>query len=336
MRAHGKPNSNPRYDYEKAKAIVDSNQQLRILTDVEKEQLITRILESPFLDLTDDWAFKRVLGNSLGLQKNILEDILEVKISSIEHLPNEIAVSAPDDKHARVDVCCTFADTGKQAVIEMQNHDESDFHQRMYYYGAALSVNSVKSGKDYTVLKPSYVICFANFDIPHENAVQEQCIFRYTLIERQIKETYPGEPLNLYMCELPRLRKSLDKIKNCTAAERWLYLFRNCSNFEGRPEEFNDSKYDEVFDQARTQKLTEEDLMDYLNSKISEARMLRCEEAGYIRGKREGKAEGREEGREEGRLEMTQLIRNLLAAGLDVATVAAAAGMTEEAVEALK
>lgn len=323
---------------------MDSSPQLRILPEAEKVQLISRILEAPFLDLTDDWAFKRVLGNNLELQRILLEDILEMKISSIEHLPAEMVVSSPEDKHARVDVCCTFAESGRQAVIEMQNHDESDFKQRMYYYGAALSVNSVKKGESYAVLKPSYVICFANFDMEHDNAGEGQCIFRYSLIERQIQELYPGEPLNLYMCEMPRLRNSLDRIKDCPPAERWLYLFRNCCNFESRPEEYQDSKYDGVFEGAGTQKLTEQDLMDYLSSKISEARMLRCEEAGYNRGVREGIAKGREEGRIEGREEgraqgeiegRKAVARSLLERGVDIQLISASSGLSEEEVRAL-
>ena len=67
-------------DYGVALEKIESNPKLRGLSEEEKRVIIDNIMLAPFLDLTDDWAFKKVLGHNANILRVLLSDILKEKI----------------------------------------------------------------------------------------------------------------------------------------------------------------------------------------------------------------------------------------------------------------
>ena len=313
-------------DYALALEKVNSNPKLKSLSKEEKLVIIDNIMLAPFLDLTNDYAFKKVLGNNENILKVLISDILSEDVVEVDYISNEIPVLSEDDKHARFDVNCTLHD-GRKMIIEMQNYKEDDLHQRLFYYGASLSASQVKKGIVYEVLKPTYVIAFLNFERPHLPIRDDKMVFCYSFLETETNEKYESDPLTFYICEMPRLNKGVRELDS--PIEKWLYILRNCGNFASGQQDVFGDRYSEFFTQARSKHLTEEELMEYFDSKISEYRARMLTQAGFKDGLREGIAKGAAK-------RNAEIAKAMLAEGLEASVVAKCTGLTPEEINALK
>ena len=315
---------NRKIDYKAALEKLNSNPNLRKLPEEEKRIIIDNILLAPFLDLTDDFAFKKVLGHNADILRVLLSDILDEDIIEVTYESNEIPVLAEDDKHARFDVNCTLKD-GRHFIVEMQNRNEKDIHQRLFYYGAALAASQIKKGAPYIDLRPTYVIVFLNFEQTHLLMKDNKVVFCYSLKEMETGEQYESDPLLIYLCEMPRLNKGIQELD--TPVEKWLYILRNCSKFAPEEQEAFGKRYAELFTQARTKHLTEEELMEYFDSKITAYRARMLQEASYDEGFKAGEAKGVEQGIEQRNAEIAKA---MLADGMDIALVVKYSGLSAE------
>ena len=73
-------------------------------------------MERPYMDLRSDWAFKHLLQNK-AILKMLIEDILDMKLSAVEHLPNEIDKTRKNDKNIIMDVLCKSADGREEFIL---------------------------------------------------------------------------------------------------------------------------------------------------------------------------------------------------------------------------
>ncbi|MBO4625217.1 MAG: hypothetical protein J5669_07610, partial [Bacteroidales bacterium] len=64
-------------------AVVNEVERLRVLSEQEKINIVTRILEKPYMDLLSDWAFKHILQNKEILLM-LLNDFIPEEIDSVE------------------------------------------------------------------------------------------------------------------------------------------------------------------------------------------------------------------------------------------------------------
>lgn len=92
------------------KAIVDSIEKLRSLTEAEKEKLVKDIMEKPFLNLLCDVALKYVFQNDMNCLMMLLNDFLPEKIVSVRPMPNELVSPVIEDKKPVLDVIATIND----------------------------------------------------------------------------------------------------------------------------------------------------------------------------------------------------------------------------------
>ena len=312
-------------NYSQALEKINSNPKLRKLPEEDKRVIIDNVLLAPFLDLTDDFAFKKVLGHNAGILKLLLSDILDEDIIEVAYESNEIPILAANDKHARFDVNCTLKD-GRRIVVEMQNHKERDLHQRLFYYGAALAASQIGKGQPYQGLSPTYVIAFLNFEREHLPLRKDKVVFCYSLVETETGEKYFSEPLALYLCEMSRLDKGIGELES--PIEKWLYILRNCSKFAADEQNAFGDRYSELFTQARTKHLTNDELMEYFDSKISAYRAEMIRGAGYDDGYKEGMEKGVSS-------KSREIAQALLAEGIDVAVVSKCTGLSAAEVETL-
>ena len=115
------------------------------------------------LEFTDDFFFCKILTKNKPLCKELLELILEVKISDIvfmaEQKPIELTASA---KGIRLDV---YVEDNANTVydIEMQPVVKKNLPKRSRYYQGMIDLNLIDRGADYKELKKSFVIfiCFS-------------------------------------------------------------------------------------------------------------------------------------------------------------------------------
>ena len=310
--------------YRRYEAILNEVERIRNLTRKEKEGIIRGILESAFIDLTCDWAFKHVFGHHPDILMMLLNDILPEQIVQVEYDQNEIDRESSRDRNVIMDVFCHTAD-GRRFVVEMQKESQDGFHQRMLYYGAARLREQLKPGDRYERLCPVYVICFMDYALSHEGILPPgKIIFTYGMREEQTGEPYWGG-LYICLCELPRLGSRT--FENLTPQEQWFVILRNCSKFAEKPRGM-DPKFDKVFEIASTRGLKDKEELQYLKAMITQEEKDSIAHANYELGVAFGRDEGLALGLAKGREEERQAIaRKLLEAGIPVSQVVEVTGL---------
>ncbi|MCR5651286.1 MAG: Rpn family recombination-promoting nuclease/putative transposase [Lachnospiraceae bacterium] len=146
-------------------------------------------MSKPIEELTfsDSFMFGAVLTRNLGLCKEILELILDRRISSISFSNAEQYLeAAPDSKSVRLDVYLED-DTSKAYDFEMQAYDEPDIAARSRYYQANVDINLMAKKEKYQDLPDSYIIFVCTKDYFNRGL----CKYTY---ENICHET--GDPLN--------------------------------------------------------------------------------------------------------------------------------------------
>lgn len=300
--------------FAKYEAVIAEFKKHREPTEEEKELLMELIMTGTFMDLRCDWAFKHIMQNKEILLM-LLNDILPEPVDKITLQPNEINRLFEGDKDATMDVLCESGD--RKFIVEIQQKKKRTFRNRMYYYGAAMSHSQLMRGDEYGKLMPVYVICFMNFMYAHQD---DKLIYRYAMREEETGELY-GNQLNIYFCELPRLRKR--SMKGLNPLEGWLYLLKNLHKFAQRPEGM-DERFDIVVEAARMNSLPDPEQIEYLMAMISEKEKKELLESGYENGLEDGAAQ-----------KAIDIARQMLAKGLDAQMVSEITGLTAEEIAAL-
>jgi predicted transposase/invertase (TIGR01784 family) len=281
----------------------------------EQEELLRNLPER--LDIRIDWAFRHFFYKKAHLIK-IIKDLLDMDIEVIEYMPNTLDVISGEDKKSVFDVICKNTQTGEIFVLEMQTTYESDMSDRLYYYGGSLIHNQMASGDKVYAIKSVLICCIASYRVPHREKVPEgKVFFQYKMMEKETHEVFDGDKLNICFLELQRFDNYLDK--GADLRRQWCWIFNNLPNFVHRPEHL-DSSFDDIIQDAGTQKLTTEQKLKYMEAlHLSERERKVIYEGGII--------VGREEGRSEMRLEAA---RALFAEGVPIETIAKALSLTEE------
>ena len=296
----------------------------RTLTEEEKALFRRRVERGPFMDLRSDWAFKHLLNDHDVLRK-LINDMLPVRVESVELLPNEIDRSFENEKDTTMDVLCR-SKGGEQFVVEVQRRYHSCFADRMFYYGASMMHTQIQRGKPYQQLRPVFVLCFMDFSLPHDN---DQIIYRYGMRELLSGERFPFELgkdlLLISLCELPRLQKGISV--DLTPEEKWLLILKNLHTFADKPEGWGE-EFDRVFEIARVSDLPDKEKLQYYRYMLTNEEKQELYADGMTIGRIEGKMEGLKEGKAEGKAEgLKEVARRMQEAGADQAYIKAMTGI---------
>ena len=290
----------------------NKNKQFKMLSEIAKEQAVESIMTTEYLDLRCDWAFKYVLRDP-ELLLILLNDFLPEKIVSVTSVNTEPKRLGGKEKNVLMDIVAKAKD-GREIVIEMQRFEKTNFRARMFYYGSSMVRSQLPKGKDYSKLKPVYVICFMDFKLAHP---VDRLVYKYQMKELDSDETY-GDWLSIYFCELPRMEK--ESMSEMDYVEGWFHILRKSSNFAGKPKGM-DKHFDRVVEAAEIQKLPEDNKMDYFKAMISDKERLEYGEDRYNAG----------------RVSATDSIaKALLAKGVDPIIIAECTGLPLETVESLR
>ncbi len=123
-------------------------------------------MRKPIEELTfaDNFMFGAVLARNIDLCKEILEIILDRKVSRISYSNTEQYFEAtPDSKSVYLDVYLED-DTSKAYDMEMQAYDEPDIAARSRYYQANVDINLMAKKMEYKDLRESYIIFICTKD----------------------------------------------------------------------------------------------------------------------------------------------------------------------------
>ena len=290
----------------------NKNKQFKKLSEVAKEQAVESIMTTEYLDLRCDWAFKYVLRDP-ELLLILLNDFLPEKIVSVTSVNTEPKRLGGKEKNVLMDIVAKAKD-GREIVIEMQRFEKTNFRARMFYYGSSMVRSQLPKGKDYSRLKPVYVICFMDFKLAHP---VDRLVYKYKMKELDSDETY-GDWLSIYFCELPRMEK--ESMSEMDYVEGWFHILRKSSNFAGKPKGM-DRHFDRVVEAAEIQKLPEDNKMDYFKAMISDKERLEYGEDRYNVGLSDG---------------ILKMSKQLLDMGYPVSEIARASGLSETQIAQLK
>ena len=264
-------------------------QPVRTLTAAEMERYREKYLSSKYIDVRSDWGFKHLMRVK-ELLMMLVGDVLNEKIVSVEHLPNEVDRFLGHEKDVTMDVLCKDSQ-GRELIVEMQRKEESYFRNRMVYYGASMIHAQLASGVDYDEMRPVVVICIMDYKEEHIPEARQD-VFCYSLMERTTHELF-GNQLTIYLCELPR--KQHKSMSEMNYLEIWLYLLKNMHTFAEVPEDLP-SRFLPVLDAAETKGLDPQEMSEYITSMLSQSRIDASIRAAFDRGEAKGVAQGRAEG----------------------------------------
>ena len=127
------------------------------------EQKILEKYES--LTISDNFIFTRTMEMYPNLCQRLLEEILQVKISSIEYIEREKSIeSRVDAKGIRLDVYVEDKTANRVFDVEMQISNKDNLSKRARYYQSLIDQDRLKHGGTYRDLSESYIIFICTFD----------------------------------------------------------------------------------------------------------------------------------------------------------------------------
>ena len=283
--------------------------------DGGSEQILSRYA-SVLLDST----FKRTFGTDKELLMLFLEEVLPGrKIRDITYT-NTVNTNHDSALHDSVfDVECVDADTGERFTVELQLDDQEFFYDRALFYASLMIEKQLPKGMAAYEYPPVYVISLQNFRTHNPD---KGFIFRFSLHEDSSNEKMTDR-LNFIFLELPNARHY--DTEGTSITEKICYTLAHMDTFEHRPPKLKEKFFEILFRLLEIANFAPDERVKYQHEMTTERD--RINQLDYARKK------GREEGREE---ERTKNAKNLLALGVDPATIAKATGLSEAEMARLK
>ena len=276
--------------------------------DGGSEQILSRYA-SVLLDST----FKRTFGTDKELLMLFLEEVLPGrKIRDITYT-NTVNTNHDPALHDSVfDVECVDADTGERFTVELQLDDQEFFYDRALFYASLMIEKQLPKGMAAYEYPPVYVISLQNFRTHNPD---KGFVFRFSLHEDSSNEKMTDR-LNFIFLELPNARHY--DTEGTSITEKICYTIAHMDTFEHRPPKLKEKFFEILFKLLEIANFAPDERVKYQHEMTTERD--RINQLDYARKK------GREEGREE---ERTKNAKNLLALGVDPATIAKATGLSE-------
>ena len=313
-----------RMRYVLCRELMEEKDRYRNLPDVEKDAIAQRLSQSQYLNLTSDWAFKHLFYNHKDLLVLLLNDILDETITNVEFRESELTKVFENDKTVVFDLWCRTSD-GRELIVEMQKTYRKDQRDRLFYYGASLIRNQLKSGGKTYHVNPVKIICIMNYEEPHTTVPDGKIIFQYRTTEVETGELY-GNQMSIYFFELPRVMRLTKNFESPVAG--WCGIFRNITNFVTlRNGDYG--HFQRVVEAMTIRSLSEQEIKEYFSDMMTLEDMEPYIEGGHELGYRKGLAEGLEKGEKE----KVAFIKGLHKAGVSAEVIASAAGQSIEYIQ---
>lgn len=298
----------------------------------------------PYFDPKNDMLFKRVFGEHENLLISFLNAMLPLPehapIVSLEYLSPEQVPEVPGlFKNSIVDVKCKDAG-GRIFIVEMQMLWSPSFDKRIVFGASQAYVKQIKPNVNYTELQPVYALALINGVFDH----QTSDFYHHYEILNEDNPTEKLRGLEFVLVELPKFKPESRIEKR--AQVKWLkYL----SEIDERtqtvdPELTQDAEIASALEMVKVAALSAADIELYHDredkARIEATVIEDAARAGEARGRAEGRAEGIVEGKAAGKAEgilesKIAIAQNLLSAGLDAKTIAAATGLSETQIKAV-
>ena len=215
-----------------------------------------------FIDVTTDFAFKKVFGSQQS--KDILISFLNALLDFGDHPIVNLTIVDPYQapqvatlKNTYVDIKA-YLDNGTQVIIEMQVLNQSDFDKRVLSNVAKAYSTQLEKGDKYVELNPTIGLTFTDFVMFTQKPLESQVITDFIFLERHHQIPYPEE-MRLVFVELPKFNKKLRQLKGM--ADKWIYFVKNVGHLKSIPKTLaNDKDIKQALSIANATRLTPKEL----------------------------------------------------------------------------
>jgi predicted transposase/invertase (TIGR01784 family) len=298
-----------------------------------------------FINIKTDFGFKKIFGNKTLLIA-FLRTILLEEITEIEYLPAEQLGYIKENRKAVYDVYC-MTSGGKRFIVEMQASPQPNFAERELFYMSYPIISQAPKGKitktnrngkrvksiwDYS-LEGVYMIGILDF-IMFPEETTENIVTEHVKLVRQKANIVFTDKLELVTIELPKFKKKETEL--VTLQDKWLYSLKNMEKLPDRPKELGDEIFGELYENAKINKLTGEEMKAYAKSIMDYDDVILAvdyaEERGLEKGRKEGRKEGEKIGRREERI---NFVRACYENGMNIEQIVKLTGFTEEQISAI-
>jgi predicted transposase/invertase (TIGR01784 family) len=277
-----------------------------------------------FLDPCNDIAFKKLFGSQerKNLTISFLNSILEYKgdslITNVEFLNTEQNSLLRDEKKENfLDILCTDQ-AGNSYIIEMQVNRIKELSKRMIYYASKTYAMQLGSGRRYITLKPVITV-----------AILDHIMFPDIIGFKSIHKILDVKTHACVMPELVFAFVELEKFKKTerelvTDEDKWLYFLKWINEQSEIPKPLQEAEFEQACHTVQQMTWSEYDLMIYnkqmMNETDREGALELAEEKGIEKGKKEEKC---------------AIAKELLTHGINVSTIIATTGLSQEEIDAL-
>ena len=308
-----------------------------------------------YLDPKADLTFKKIFGNHPERLVSLLNALLplseEEQIHEIEYLPTELVPEINSYRYAVANILCTDAMSNKFCVV-IRIEWSNVFKQRVLFNASKLYVSQAKRGERYCALQPVYSLNLVN-DIFERDT--PEFIHNYRIVhDKDSNKVIEG--LHFTFIELPKFTPH--SISDKRMMVLWLrFLTEINANTQEIPSDllrdpeigkaveelkisgFTDAElraYDKFWDSVRVEKTLQYDSyqqgMEKGIKQGMEKGIKQGMEEGMAKGMEKGMAKGEEVGKSQRSIEIA---KNMLAKGMDAATVMEITGLTESQMQQL-
>ena len=285
---------------------------------------------SPVTDVT----FRKVFGEHIDLAASLHNAFLPLDggrtITDIHYVSPEMMPDTPTRKNSIVDVRCKDS-AGTTFMVEMQLNWDTDFMQRVVFNTSKAYVKQLDKGKPFKLLQPVYSLNFVQGDL-HKGL--SEWYHPYQLVHVYHSDrVFDG--LKIVFAEMGKYMAL--PVKGNTKRDLWMRYFTEITEKTRIPDpellaDPDIAKAIELLEIINYTE-TEQDLYDrYWDAVSVEATWKSIgwsegEKVGEKRGLEQGLQQGLQQGRKE---ERHNLVRSMLANGLDIATIAKVTGIEEK------
>ena len=293
-----------------------------------------------------DYGFKKLFGEEPN--KDLLLDFLnellkeeQGQIISINYIKSEQLGDTSIDRKAIFDLYCEN-ERGEKFIVELQKTKQKFFKDRTVYYSTFPIREQAQLANWDFELKAVYTIAILDFIFDEDKKDIDKFRYDVKLQDIDTNKTFYNKLTFIYL-EMPKFNKQIDELE--TRFDKWLYIIKNLSKLDRIPDSMREAIFEKLFRTAEIAKFTPKQVRSYENS-LKYFRDLKnsfdtAEEDGFNKGVEkglkigieEGIKEGIKEGVKEGELKKTsEIVKNALLLGLEIAEISKLTGLSEDEV----
>ena len=292
-----------------------------------------------YVDILSLGGFNAFFGdeNNKSAVMTIINELLPKsrRVVDIEYMPTEHPGPVIGyNKDFRYDFMCRD-ESGAVFIVELQKYFEAGWFRRCVSYASRAYERQNKKGEDYAEIPPVYLIGLMGVPIDHPDQEfwRDRYVSEYTFREKESHDLL-DETIVIIFAELVNFNKTEDEC--VTRQDRMLYILKNSGKLLAPPSWSEQEKYNDIFRACNIDDFSKDKREKYNKTMQDEKRLRGQIAAAREMGEAAGREIGREEGREEGeKLKAIQIAKKMLAAGMDVETVAELTGMPTDCIKSI-